>query len=164
MKRYIIPAVIVMAVLAVAWTAFGQDEEQAAKQRERVEQRFKISSERNQKSIKAIEEQLAKLKASQMPWPEGRFQDLSEDERAEFIKKARTVMQKRQEAFQAIIVQVARLQGRRQSLEEGEKLLMISTNDLKRIQESATKEKAKETSQLLERLIAREGRGFGRGR
>jgi ribosomal protein L17 len=189
MKRYLIVIAIALAVLAATWSAFGQDEERARRReqfenmRKRMEnmseeerekfraemrQRYAgrrggfMSPEEQQKAIKAIEAQLAKLKAAQFTRPEGGFQDLSEDERAKFREKMMKVFQDRRQALDGIIAQVARLQGRRQPEAEGARYLIISTEDLKPIQASATKEKAKETAQLIERLIARgSGRGFG---
>jgi hypothetical protein len=190
MKRYLIPTVAVLLVLAVAWAAFGQaerrggrqnlSEEQRAKMRERFqnmseEERAKFRAQRGgsgrggfmspedqQKAIKAIEAQLAKLKAAQYTRPEGGFQNLSEDERAKLREKMTKVRQERQKALQTIIAQVARLQGRRVPAGGGGQYLIINVGDLKPIQAAAVKEKAKETTQLLERLIARgSGRGFG---
>jgi hypothetical protein len=193
MKRYVIAIAIVLAVLAATWTAFGQDEA-AAQRRERFEnmrqrmenmseeerEKFRaqmrerfggsrrggfMGPEEQEKAIKTIEQQLAKLKAAQFTRPEGGFQDLSEDERAKFREKMGKVFQDRRQALDGIIAQVARLQGRRQPEAEGARYLIISTNDLKPIQAAATKEKAKETAGLLERLIARgSGRGGFRGR
>jgi len=193
MKRYLIPIIAVLLVLAVTLVAFGQQErrggrqnlseEQRAKMRERFqnmseEERAKfreqmrsrggfgrggfLSPEDQQKAIKAIEGQLAKLKAAQITRPEGGFQNLSEDERAKLREKMTKVFQDRQNALQTIIAQVARLQGRRQPAVEGTRYLIINVGDLKPIQAAAVKEKAKETAQLLDRLIARgSGRGFG---
>lgn len=125
-----------------------------------------MSPEDQQKAIKAIEAQLAKLKATQITRPTGGYQDLSADERAKLREKMMKVFQDRQKALQTIIAQVAKLQGRRQPTAEGAQYLIISTSDLKPIQAAATKEKANETAQLLERLIARGSgrRGFGGGR
>jgi len=182
MKKYLIPTVAVLLVLVVAWTAFGQAEERT-RQRGNMRERFQnmseeerekfraemrerggprrggfISSEDQEKAIKTIEEQLAKLKAAQITPPEGGVQDLSEEQRT----KLRENMQNRQQALQTIIAQVAMLQGRRQPVAGGGQFLLIDTSDLKPIQEAAVKEKAEETTQLLERLIARgSGRGFG---
>ena len=198
MKRYLIPIVAVVVVLAVAWAAFAQQErgggrrnisaEERAKMRERFQnmsedEREKLraqmrargggfifgrggfmSPEEQQKAIKAIEGQLAKLKAAQSTRPAGGYRDLPEDERAKIMEKFRKARQDRQNALQTIIAQVARLQGRRgpaPEAAEGAQYLIISTSDLKPIQAAATKEKAKETAQLLERLIAR---GSGRMR
>ena len=187
MKRYLIPIIAVLVVLAVTLVAFGQAEDRA-RQRESMRERFQnmseeerakfreqmrarggfgrggfLSSEDQQKAIKAIEGQLAKLKAAQITRPTGGFRDLPEDERAKIMEKYRKVRQERQQALQTIIAQVARLQGRRGPAPEGAQYLIISTSDLKPIQDSAVKEKAKETAQLLQRLIARGSgrRGFG---
>ena len=179
MKRYAIPIVVILAVLAVAWSAFAQaqgqagqreamrerfqnmSEEERAKFRERMSSRgmrtTRMSPEDQAKAIKAIEEQVAKLKAAaQIKMPEGGFQDLSEEQR----NKLRQSSTDRRTALQAIVAQVAALQGRRQPEAEGAQFMIISTADLKPIQEAATKEKAEETGKLLARLAGR-GRGFG---
>jgi len=194
MKRYLIPIVAVVVVLAVVLAAFGQAErgggrqtlsqEERAKMRERFqnmseEEREKFRAQMRERfssgrggfmgregqleAIKAIEAQLAKLKAAQITRPAGGFRDLSEDERAKLRERMTKVFQDRQKALQTIIAQVARLQGRRQPVAEGAQYLIISTSDLKPIQAAAVKEKAKETAQLLQRLIARGSgrRGFG---
>ncbi len=201
MKKYLIPTIAVLLVMAMTWAAFGQQErrggrratqgrqnlseEQRAKMRERYqnmseEERAKFRAEMRQrggfgrggftspedqeKAIKTIEEQLVKLKAAQITRPQGSFQDLSDDERAQLREKMMKTMQERQKALQTIIAQVARLQGRRQPAAGagGGQFLLINTSDLKPIQEAAVKEKAEETTRLLQRLIARgSGRGFG---
>ncbi len=194
MKKYLIPIVAVLLVLAVTWAAFGQAERRGGRQnlseeeRAKMRQRFQnmseeereqfraqmrerggrggfISPEDQEKAIKAIEAQLAKLKATQITRPEGGFQNLSEDERAQLREKMTKVRQERQQALQTIIAQVARLQGRREPepAPEGAQYLIISTSDLKPIQDSAVKEKAKETAQLLEGLIARGSGRMGPG-
>ena len=210
MKKYAIPVVVVLAVLAVTWSAFAQaqdragqrgrgqnmSEEERAKMRERFqnmseEERAKfreqmsarggaprsggsrrggfISPEDQQKAIKAIEAQLAKLKesAAQMPArPQSGYQDMSEEERSKLRETMMNVMRTRQTALQAIIAQVAALQGRRQQEGERARFIILSTEDLKPIQEAATKEKAEETGKLLQGLLSRgSGRGgFGGGR
>ena len=182
MKKHLITIVAVLAVLAVVLVSFGQAQDRAS-QREAMRERFQNMSEEERakfretmrsrgirssrmsredrlKAIKAIEEQVAKLKAAtQVQMPEGGFQDLSEDER----NKLRQSFTDRRTALQAIVAQVARLQGRRQPEEEGAQFIIINTADLKPIQEAAEKEKAKETAQLLTRLAGR-GRGFFGGR
>lgn len=200
MKKYLIPTITILLVLAVTWTAFGQAQgrgrqrgnrqnisaEERAKMRERfqnmsAEERDKLrtrmserggpgrgmftSSEAQEKAIKTIEEQLAKLKAAQITRPEGGFQDLTQEERAKLREKMMSTMQSRRQALQTIIAQVAALQGRRQASAGGGQagqFMIINTGDLRPIQAAAKKEEAKETTQLLERLIARgAGRGFG---
>ena len=177
MKKYAIPVVVVLAVLAVTWAAFGQaqdraamrerfqnmSEEERAKFREQMRargggaRRSRMSPEDQQKAIKAIEEALVKVKAAaQIQRPQGGFQDMSEEER----NKLMTAYRDRSTALNAIVAQVALLQGRTQPEAEGARFLIINTEDIKPIQEAATKEKAEETSRLLERLISR-GRGFG---
>ena len=185
MKRYLISIVVVLAVLVTAWAAFGQQQGRTRQrqQTEGTRQRFQNMSEEErekfraqmrekggsrrggfmnlegqQEAIKVIEEQLAKLKAGMEGMrPEGgrSFQDLSEQERAKLREKLTKARQDRQKALQTITAQVARLQGRRQPAAQGGQYLIINIGDLKPIQNSAVKEKAKETAQLLERMIAR---------
>ena len=166
MKRYAIPIVVVLAVLAVTWSAFAQAQDRASR-RGGGARGSRMSPEDQQKAIKAIEAQVVKLKAAaQIRRPEGGFQDMSEDER----NKLMTAFRDRRTALQTIVAQVALLEGRRQPTEEGARFMIINTADLKPIQEAATKEKAAETGKLLERLMARGtrrgsgGRGTGGGR
>lgn len=190
MKKYLIPTVAVLLVLVVAWTAFGQaqergrqrgnmrermqnmsEEERAqfmAKMRERGGPRggaFMMGGQGQEEAIKAIEAQLAKLKAAQFTRPQGGYQDLSEDERAKMRENIQKTFQDRQKALQTIIAQVAALQGRRQAPAgggQGGQFMIINTGDLAPIQAAAKKEKAEETTKLLQELITRgSGRGFG---
>ncbi len=196
MKRYLIPIITVLVVLAVALVTFGQAErgggrqtlsqEERTKMRERFqnmseEERDKFRAQMRERfssgrggfmgregqseAIKAIEAQLAKLKAAQTTRPTSGFRDLSEDERAKLMERMTKVRQERQKALQTIIAQVARLQGRRQPAAEAGQYIILNVGDLKPIQAAAVKEKAKETAQLLERLITRgsgrRGMGFG---
>ncbi len=197
MKKYAIPVVVVLAVLAVTWSTFVQaqdragqrgrmqnmSEEERAKMRERFQNmspeeqakfreqmrargggrgRSRMSAEDQQKAIKAIEGALVKFKAAaQVQAPQGGYQDMSEEDR----NKLRTAGRERSTALNAIVAQVALLQGRSQPTEEGARFLIINTADLKPIQEAATKEKAEETGKLLQRLAGRgRSRGFGGGR
>ena len=182
MKKYAIPAVIVLAVLALVMVSYGQaqdrdsqrqamrerfqnmSEEERAKFREQMRSRggfrgSRMSPEDQQKAIKTIEQQVAKLKAAaQFKMPEGGYQNLSEEQR----NKLRQTFTDRRTALQSIVAQVAQLQGRRQPEGEGAQFMIINTADLKPIQAAAEKEKAKETAQLLARLASRgTGRGFG---
>ncbi|MEJ2704452.1 MAG: hypothetical protein P8Z79_18605 [Sedimentisphaerales bacterium] len=180
MKKHLISTVAVLAILAVVLVSFGRaqdrnnqrqgmrerlqnmsQEERAAflqRMRERGFRGRRMSREEQEKAVKTIEEQVAKLKASlQVEMPQGGFQNLSEEER----NKLRQSFTDRRNALQAIIAQVAQLEGRTQPEQEGARFIIINTADLKPIQEAAVKEKATETSQLLERLMAR---GARRGR
>jgi hypothetical protein len=182
MKKYAIPVVVLLAVLAVTWSAFGQAQDRAAmrerfqnmspeeqaKFREQMRARggsrsrgSRMSAEDQAKAVKVIEEQLAKFKvASQVQMPQGGYQDMSEEER----NKLRTASTNRRAALQAIVAQVALLEGRRQPEGEGARFVIINTADLRPIQAAATKEKAEETGKLLQGLISRgSGRGPGGG-
>lgn len=181
MKKYAIPAVILLVVLALVMVSYGQAQNSNS-QRQAMRERFqnmseeeraafrermraggfgaRLSREDQEKAVKEIEAQLAKLKAAiQVERPQGGFQDLSEEERTKF----RQNMTDRRNALQAIIAQVAALEGRRApEAAEDARFIIINTADLKPIQEMAEKEKATETSQLLARMASRgSGRGFG---
>jgi hypothetical protein len=162
MKKHLMSTVVVSVVLLVVIVAVGQPE-RSGQSRGR---RGRMSPEARLEAIKVIEAQLAKLKEEpQIQRPQGSFQDLSEEERTKFIERMRTVRQERQKIFDTIIAQVAGLQGFRPSEEEGAKFVIVNTADIKPIQESAVKEKATETAELLEQFLARAAgqRGFGRG-
>ena len=138
----------------------NMSEEERQAFREQMRERFgsggrgRLGREGQLKAIKAIEAQLAKLKAGIEAGTGfgGRGQDLSDEERAKLRERFTKAREERQKAIDAIIAQVAGLQGRRQPTAEGEKLIIVSTGELKEIQKLAVKEKAKETAQRLERL------------
>lgn len=160
MKRHLMSTVVVLVVMFVVIAAVGQPE----RTRQGRSRGGRMSREARLEAIKVIEAQLAKLKAEpDIPRPEGGFQNLSEEERAKFIERMREVRQEQQKIIDTIVAQVAGLQGRRPPEAEGAKFVIVNTADIKPIQESAVKEKATETAQLLERLIARASgqRGFG---
>lgn len=160
MKKYLISTGAVLMVLVVVITAVGQPE------RARQGRGGRMSREARLEAIKIIEAQLAKLKEEQdFPRPQGGYQDMSEEERTKFREQMMKVYQERQKVIDTIVAQVAGLQGRRPPEEEGAKFVIVNTADLKPIQESAVKEKATETAQLLERLMARASgqRRFGGG-
>jgi hypothetical protein len=163
MKKYAVPTVVVLAVLALVLVSFGQ--EQGARQGGQSRGGF-MSSEERAKAIEAIEAQLAKLKAQASPArPQGSFQDMSEEERTKMMEKMTAAREERNKILQVIMAQVAAIQGRREPAPEGAQYLIIATTDLKPIQDSAVKEKATETAKLLEGLVARgSSRGFGGGR
>ena len=122
--------------------------------------RGRLSREDQLKAIKAIQAQLAKLKAgieARTTGSGGRGQDLSDEERTKLREASAKAREEQQKAIDAIIAQIAGLQGRRQPIAEGEKFIIVSTGDLKEIGKLAVKEKATETAQRLERL------GSGRG-
>lgn len=117
--------------------------------------RGRLSREDQLKAIKAIQAQLAKLKAGiEATGPEARRrgQDLSDEERTKLREASAKAREERQKAIDAIIAQIAGLQGQRQPTAEGEKFILVNTGELKEIGKLAVKEKATETAQRLERL------------
>jgi len=161
MKRYLISTVAVLVVLVTVLGAFAQQE------RTRQGRGQFMGREERLKAVEAIEAQLAKLKAeADIQRPQGSFQDMSEEERAKFREQMTKVYQERQKTLQAIMAQLFLIQGRRAPEGENVQYVILSTNDLKPLQESAVKEKAAETGKLVEELIARASgqRRFGSGR
>jgi hypothetical protein len=159
MKKHLISTIAIIVVLAVVLVSFGQ-EERAGRGRG-------MGREERMKAIEVIEAQLAKLKeGGQRPaFNRESFQDMSEDERAKFREQMTKVREEQQKIYQTIMGQLAGIQGRREPAPEGAQYLLITTADLKPIQEAAAKEKAEETGKLLARLATRgQGRGFGGGR
>lgn len=146
----------------------NMSEEEREKARAQMRERFsgrgqRLGREDQLKAIEAIEKQLANLKKGIQAQPTERrsFRDMSEEERNKLREQFTKAREERNNAFKAIITQIARLQGQREPA-EGEELLIINTAQLKPIQELAVKEKAKETAQRLERLMR--GRGSFGGR
>jgi peroxiredoxin len=216
MNRYLVSAVVVLVILVVAWTVFGQpsgrgvpaepgdepnvvksgqempqmlspeesarmkekwptmsDEEKEkfrAQMREKWEQmsvqerqklgpqmneRFGASREEQLKAIKAIEEQLAKLKeplegTERESQPD--FSGMSPEEKTKLKEEWTKAHEERQKAVEAIVAQVAMLQGQRQTIAEGEKLIIVNTAELKAIREMALQEKAEKTALRLESI------------
>jgi len=157
MKKHLISTVAIIVVLAVVLVSFGQ--QQSSRQG-----RSRMGREERIKAIETIEAQLAKLKEEgQRPsFNRDSFQNMSEEERTKFREQMTKVFQERQKVYQEIMGQLATIQGRRGPAPEGAQYMIISTADLKPIQEAAVKEKAEETGKLLARLATRgQGRGFG---
>jgi len=158
MKRCLISAVAVAVVLVTVLGAFAQQE------RTRQGRGRFMGREERLKAIEAIEAQLAKLKAeADVQRPQGSFQDMSEDERAKFREQMTKVYQERNKILQAVMAQVFLIQGRRAPEGENVQYVILSTDDLKPLQESAVKEKAAETAKLVEGLIARASGQRGSG-
>lgn len=112
-----------------------------------------ISREEQLKAIETIEEQVAKLKAAlEAVSPENRsqFRDLSEEERAALREKMVAAMRGRQTAIRTIEDELAKLRGRgRPEIAQQEQI-----GELRAIHKLAVKEKAAETAERLEKLIA----------
>jgi uncharacterized membrane protein len=154
-----------MAEMREKWQNMSEEEREKA--RAQMRERFggrgrRLGREDQLKAIEAVEKQLANLKKGiQAQSTERRsFRDLSEDERNKLREEFTKAREERNNAFKAIITQIARLQGQSEPA-EGEELLIINTAQLKPIHELAVKEKAKETAQRLERLMSRGQGGFG---
>jgi hypothetical protein len=149
MKRHLILIVTAVVVAGLAWAAFGQTGGRSGRAGWR---------ERRQKSISAIEEQLAKMKsamesASARP---ANWRELPEAERAKLREGFSKMRQERQQSIAAIQNELAKLTGRRTLQQEHEK----SVGELKAIHDLAVKEKATETAAAMEKLMAARNKAF----
>ena len=122
--------------------------------RERLGSRSPVVGREEQlKAIRAIEEQLAKLRASMevtAPENRNRYRDLPEDERTAFREKMMAAMRDRQAAIRSIESELAKLKGpRRLEADPREQV-----GELRAIHKLAVKENATETAGRLEKLIA----------
>jgi len=184
MKRYAIPVVIVLPILALTWVALGQEqetpaqrmrreraeqakryanmsEEERARFREKVQQRERMIHEEREEAIRVIEEQLVRLKAAiQVQRSLGESQILSEEEK----NKRSTAITDRRAALQEIVEQLGKLQYQGRQVDENTQFMLVSTDDLKPIQEAAKKEKAGQTRKLIDVLMrSRTSRNPGGG-
>ena len=110
------------------------------------------------KSIKAIEAQVAKLKAAvEAGTPENRerLRELSQEDRAKLREKMMAAMRERQMAIRAIEQELAKLRGSRRPATVSEARL----SELRAIHKLAVREKATQTADHLNKLIA----GYQRG-
>ena len=151
MKRYVISSLVVLVVLAMVWAAFGQQEERR--------QRYSRYRQAQQKAVEAIQKQVEKLKASMEETTSrdrGRWQDLSEDERAKLRERYSKMRDERLKVLAAIGQQVTILKGRRQLEAEHEE----SIAELQAIRRLAVEEKAEETAKRLMQLILKRNKEF----
>lgn len=132
----------------------NMSEEDRAAMRQRMGGRTRLSREEELASITAMQQQLAKLKASiesTAPRTDANYRDLSEEERnklREQMTKART---NRQTAITALRAEIDKLSPPRPT-----EVQMATLRELRAISELAGKEKAKETKTRVEALIAKQ--------
>jgi hypothetical protein len=152
MKRRIISIISVIVVLALAWACFGAPETPttASPAGTRGSRRGQWR-ERQQKALTLIAEQLAKIKTSMESFSGGRqgWRELSDDERNKLREKYRKVREERTKSLGLIEDQILMIKGRRTVYQEYDK----SIGQLNGILELAKKEKAKETTEAIEKLI-----------
>lgn len=146
----------------------NMSEQEREKLRDQMRERFGsrrgrfMSREEQLKAIETIHEQLAKLKSniensSGQDWR--RLRDLPEEERTQLRNQLEKANEERQQAINAVVAQIAQLQGQRPSA-DGEDYLIINVDDLRRVQELADREQAEQTARNIDRLIRRGQRGF----
>ncbi|UCG46352.1 MAG: hypothetical protein JSU94_12685 [Phycisphaerales bacterium] len=152
----------------------NMSEEERAKFREQMRQRFGAGREDQLKAIAAIEGQLAALKkaieaGSQRPT---NYREMSEEERAKFRERMTASFRQRREAVTTIDEQMAVLrrgrgfggaaQSPEQMLASMRARQRASIGRLKELQALAVKEKATQTAKGLEQLIAQQERQLER--
>ena len=147
MNRYLIPMVMALLVLAVAWPALGQeqDESKPGKNAKQVE----TEKPPNRSLLRVLSaEERAKLKE--------KWQSMSEEERQQYREQMRgrlgtdRLESERKAALKKLEEQIAALKA------EQEKYI----GDLREIRELAVKEKATQTAKRLESLIAKQQKEF----
>lgn len=131
----------------------GMSEQERAQARNRFGGR-PMSREAQLASIKAIQEQLTKLKAAVEASPTGgtrtSYRDMSEDERAKLRERMGKQRETRMKAITAIETEVGKLKGPARPSEA-----MAQVAELTRIQALAKEENAPKTARALQGLIAR---------
>jgi len=159
MKRRIISTVSICVVLALAWICFGQTETPAAKSsREAARARRGEWRERQQKALTEIGAQVTKIKTSMeaSSGGRGRWREASEEERTKLREQYRKVREERTKSLGLIEDQILLLKGRRTVYQEYDK----SMGELTGLLELAKKEKAKETTAAIEKLVAAKKKQF----
>jgi hypothetical protein len=153
MNRRIISILSVFVVLALAWACFGAPEAPTAPSSAGTRgSRRGQWRERQQKALTLIGEQLAKIKTSMESFSGSRqnWRELSEDERNKLREKYGKMREERTKSLGLIEDQILMIKGRRTVYQEYDK----SIGELNGILELAKKEKAKETTATIEKLIA----------
>ena len=117
-----------------------------------------MSAEDQEKVFATIEEQLGKMKAGMEQMPRGRegWRDLSEEERDELREKFRKMRDERQKSLAVITEQIDKLKGPRELRRKHEEVI----GKLDAILKSAQKEKATQTAESIEKMIAEKKQQF----
>ena len=153
MNRRIISIFSIFVVLALAWACFAAPETPTAPGSAGTRgSRRGQWRERQQKALTVIEVQLAKIKTSMETSSGSRqgWRDMSEDERNKLREQYRKVRDERMKSMVLIEDQLLMLKGRRTVYQDYDK----SMSQLNGLLDSAKKEKAKETTAAIEKIIA----------
>jgi len=132
----------------------NMSEEERAQMRSRFGSSTRMSRDEQLKSIKAVEEQVAKLKASiesSVRPADANFSTLSEEERTKLRDQFTKAREARQAAVEAIRAEIDKLSPPRPTPAQMEAL-----RELREIQTLAEKEKATETTKRLAALIEKQ--------
>jgi len=136
----------------------NMSDEERAKLREQMRQRFSagppiMGRDEQLKSIKAIEVQVARLKAAvdvMAPENRSRLRELPEEERTKLREKMMTAMRERQTAIRTIEQELGKLRPPGRPAAESQDRI----GELRAIHKLALKEKATQTASRLEKLIS----------
>jgi hypothetical protein len=117
-----------------------------------------MSAEDQEKVFVAIEEQLGKMKAGMEGMPRGRegWRDLSDEERDKLREKFRKMRDDRQKSLAVIAEQIDKLKGPRELRRKHEEVI----GKLEALLKSAQKEKATQTAEAIEKMIADKKKAF----
>ena len=135
----------------------NMSDEDRAKLRDQMRERVgsrpeSLGRDAQLKSIKAIEAQVAKLKAAVeagVPENRGNIRELSQEDRTKLREKMMTAMRERQTVIRAIEQDLAKLKGSRRPEAESDSRL----NELRATHKLALREKAAQTAERLDKLI-----------
>jgi len=137
----------------------NMSDEERAKLRDQMRERYgsrPVGANRDEqiKAIKAIEAQVAKLKAAveiAIPEDRSKLRELSQEDRTKLREKMMTAMRERQKAIRAIEQELAKLRGRGSS--RPATISEARLIELRAIHKLAIKEKATQTADRLNKLI-----------
>jgi len=161
MKRSVIFAAGILAVLGLVWVAFAQSKispPPRTAEAERAPSRRSAWRQRQSQAIAAIEEQLAKMKSAMQASSarRGNWQNLSDQEKSKLREQFRQMRDARHKSIAEIEDELAILKGRRTLQQEHEEAI----TKLNEILELAKKEKATETTAALQKLIEGKKKAF----
>jgi len=147
MKRYLLPMVVALMVLAVAWPAVGQEQEKPQPERKRA-----LRAEAEEALGPAFRDLSPEERAK---WKE-KWQQMSDEEKQQLRAQMREKLQSerpeldRKAALRNLEDQIAKLKAEQEQY----------IGELREIRELAVKEKATQTAKRLEGLIAKQQKEF----
>ncbi len=153
MKKHLILALAVATVFALGMVALAQPGGAGGGMRG-GRGNFQARREAQMKAVEALEQAIAKLKEGmtamgQRGGQRGNFQDMSDEERANFREQMMQRRQEQQDAIATIESQVVMLKGRRELQTEHEEAIA----QLEAVQAKARSENATQTAAMIAKMI-----------